>query len=62
MKLNIKKINNELRKLGRNKSWLAKQIPTSRQRVDYWFKSRTIKAAEPISVVLDLNPKDLLIL
>ena len=60
MKLNIQKINIELDRLGKNKKWIADQLKTDRQKVNYWFRSATIKAAEPIGQVLGIDPRDLI--
>ena len=61
MELNIVRIERELTRIGKNKSWLAKELKCSRQLVEYWFTSRTIKAAEKIGGVLSIDPKDLIV-
>lgn len=62
MELNIPKIQRELHRLGKNKSWLAKQAGVSRPLVYYWFKTRTIRAASRISRALQIDAKDLIVI
>ena len=59
MKLNVEKILNELKRIDRSQAWLAKQIPTSQQLVNYWLNSGSLRGAVPISKVLQVDPKDL---
>ena len=61
MELNIEKIQKELDRLERPRKWLAGQIGVDRQLVDYWFKHRTIKAADRIAKALGYDPKDLIL-
>jgi lambda repressor-like predicted transcriptional regulator len=60
MKLNTSKIDKELKRIGKSRTWIARELNMSQQRVDYWFQSQTIKGAEHIAKVLDVDPKDLL--
>lgn len=61
MQLNTHKIINELKRLGKNRTWLANQLNTTRQNVSYILKSKKITHAEKIARVLDFDPKDLII-
>ena len=61
MELNIEKIQKELNRLNQSKRWLAVKIGVDRQLVDYWFTSKTIKAADRIAQVLGYEPKDLIL-
>lgn len=60
MELDVDKIESEMIKQDRNKSWIAKKAGVSPQLVLYWLQTRTIKAAEPIGKALGIEPKDLL--
>ena len=60
MELNVEKIEKELARIGKKKAWLAKKCVVANSHLHYWFKTRTIKAAEPIAEVLGYDPKDLL--
>jgi len=60
MELNTDKINNELNRLGKTINWLANEAGRSRQIVYYWVKTKSLKGAEPIGKVLDIEPRDLI--
>jgi len=60
MKLNRKKIEGELKRIGKSKYWLAKQMKISPQLVLYWIRTGSLKGAEPIAKVFDVDPKDLI--
>lgn len=60
MKLNVKKIIKELERIDRSQKWLSDQIGTSQQLVNYWLRSESLKGAEPIGKVLQINPRDLI--
>lgn len=61
MKLDIEKILKELKKVGRNKVWLANQIGCSRQALNYILKIGPEKAAVKIAPVFGLGREDLII-
>ena len=62
MKLNIEKINRELRRLGWNKPRLAKELGLTRQGVYYYLSSgATTWKAERLGNALGVDPKDLLL-
>ena len=62
MKLNIEKINRELKRLGWSKPRLAKELGLTRQGVYYYLSSgATIWKAERLGDALGVDPKDLLI-
>ena len=60
MKLNVEKIINELKRIGKSQKWLADQSGTSQQLVNYWIRSASLKGAEPIGKALQINPRDLI--
>lgn len=61
MKLNTDKIKNELSRLGKSVSWLAREIGTSRQRVFYWLNTESLSGADLIAKALGYtDPKDLI--
>ena len=60
MKLNIEKIYAELDRIGKNKFWLSKEIPTSPQLVSYWLRTKSHRGAGPIAKVFKMDPKDLI--
>ena len=60
MKLNVEKIISELERMDRSQAWLAKQIGTSQQLVNYWLATASLRGAEPIAKVFHLEPKDLI--
>jgi len=62
LKLNIKKIEAEMVRQGVDRKWLVKQTGTSRQLIDYWFSSATVKAAGRMADALGYSdPKDLVV-
>ena len=61
MKLNIKKIDSELKRLGKSWYWLSKELNTSWQLVRYWKKTQSVKGAEPIAKLFNIEPKDLIL-
>lgn len=60
MKLNTKKIENELKRIGKNKIWLAEQMKVYPSMITYIFHNKPITQAERIAKVLNLDPKDLI--
>ena len=60
MELNVEKIRNELKRIGKGPTWLALKCVVHKRTVFYWFDSRTIKAADRIAEVLDMEGKDLI--
>lgn len=60
MKLNTDKIINELKRLGKNRSWLAKQMRVYPSMISYIFDKKPITQAEKIAKILDIDPKDLI--
>ena len=60
MELNVLKIKNELKRLGKGPTWLANKCVVDRRTVYYWFDNKTIKAAEKIAEVFNMDPKDLI--
>jgi len=62
MKLNTKKIKQELKRLDKSAYWLSKQIGTSRQSLSYWLREESLSGAEPIAKALGYeDPKDLIV-
>ncbi len=63
MKVNSKKILNEIKRLGWSQAQLAEKIGITRQAIDYILKERVTKleTLNKIGKVLELDPKDLLI-
>lgn len=63
MKLNIKKINQELKRLKWTKAEYARQMGIVRQQANYYFKSEinSMKIVERMAKPLNLNPKDLIL-
>ena len=61
MKLNIIKIENELKRLDKSWFWISKELDMSWQRVRYWKKTKSIKGAEPIAKLFNIEPKDLIL-
>jgi len=65
LKLNKQAIFNELHRQGKNQSWLAGQLNTSRQWVSYFLVSprhdnMTLATISKIAEALDCNPHDLI--
>jgi hypothetical protein len=60
MELNIEKIDAELKRIGKKRLWLADQCKVDHQLVYYWLKSKSLKGAEPIAKVFNIEPKDLI--
>ena len=60
MELNISKIKKELKRIGKNQTWLSAKISTSKQLVSYWLRTKSIAGAERIAKALDMEPKDLI--
>jgi len=61
MELNVKKIKDELLRLGKNQTWLAKKMDISKQGLSYKLLSKKITHAEKIAKALNLNPRDLIL-
>ena len=60
MELNINKIHRELKRLGKNQSWLANEAKMSRQLLSYLLKKKSVGGAEKIGKALDIDPRDLI--
>jgi len=60
LELNIKKIEKHLKALGKNRAWLSREAGVTRQAVTYWMQTKSIKGADKIAPVLNLDPKDLI--
>ena len=61
MKLNITKINKELKRRGWKNLDLARAAGVkSRQLIEYYLRTGTIKGAEPIAKAFGIDPKDLI--
>ncbi len=58
--LNTDKIDAELSRLGKNRSWLANQIDISRQAMSRIMKDKPITQAERIGKALGIEPRDLI--
>lgn len=61
MELNIKKIEQEMERLGITKADLARHWVITRQAVDYYFQHKPIKAAEKFGKFFNISPKDLIV-
>jgi transcriptional regulator with XRE-family HTH domain len=63
MKLNLKKINQEMERLGLNQTELARRMGISRQLLNYYLQRdlREIPAVERLAKQFNIPPKDLLI-
>lgn len=61
MKLNVKKIRKELKRLGKNQSWLARKMGISRQRLSYRLNSGSITHAQGFADALKMEGRDLII-
>ena len=60
LQLNTSKIKAELTRIGKDQTWLAKQLSTTRQNISYMLIAKSLKAAEKIGNVLGIDPKDLI--
>ena len=60
MKLNTQKIDAELKRLGKSWYWISKELKTSWQRVRYWKVTKSLRGAEPIAKLFNIEPKDLI--
>lgn len=60
LRLDVKKIENQLILIGKSKTWLAAELKISKQLLNYHLQSNTIAGAELIAPVFGLNPKDLI--
>jgi len=60
MKLNTEKIKNELERIGETQVWLAGKLGVTRQRVNQILVAASLRNAERIAKVFDLDPKDLI--
>ena len=60
LKLNTEKIKAELSRLGKNRTWLAKQMKLTPAMVTYLFNRKPITFADRLARIFDLDPKDLL--
>ena len=62
MKINKKKIEHEIKRLGWNYSRLAKEGGISRQLINYYLHSEpSIKIVEKLAMILNVDPRDLLV-
>ena len=63
MKLNLKKIKQEMKRQHLNQTSLAKRLGVTRQRVNYILKSGavTFRVTDMIARVLNVDSKDLII-
>jgi len=59
MRLHTEKIKKELERIGETQVWLAGQLGVTRQRVNQILSAASLKNAERIARVFDLDPKDL---
>jgi len=60
LQLNVDKIKKELDRIGENQTWLAEQLNTTRQNIAYMLSNNSIRSAERIGHVLNIEPKDLI--
>ena len=60
MELNTDKIKKELKRLGKNQTWLADQAGMSRQLLSYVLINKALTGATPIGRALDIEPRDLI--
>lgn len=60
MELNTEKILTELKRLGKNKKWLAEQLGVYPLWITHMLKHKPITQAERIGKALDIDPRDLI--
>lgn len=60
MELNTEKILEELKRLGKNRSWLADQMGVYPSWITHIFKDKPITQAERIGKILNIEPRDLI--
>jgi len=60
MKLNIEKIDAELKRIGKTWYWISVKLGTSWQKVRYWRDTKCLKGATPIAEIFNLDAKDLI--
>ncbi len=60
MKLKVEKIEKELERLDRSKSWLARKCGISRALLNYRLQNKILNGVEIIAKILDYDPKDLI--
>jgi hypothetical protein len=60
MELNTEKIETELKRIGKNKKWLAKKMGVYPSMITYIFHNKPITQAERIAKALNLNARDLI--
>ena len=60
MKLNSDKIRKELKRIGKNQTWLAKRLGVTRQRVSGILKAESLRNAERLGKIFNINPRDLI--
>ena len=61
LKLNSKKVRDELIRLGKTQVWLADRMGTTRQVVSEQLVNGSVRAAERMGHALGFDPKDLII-
>jgi len=61
LQLNTEKITAELRRIGKNKAWLARQMNTTPAMATYVFREKPITFADKIAAILNIDSKDLII-
>ena len=60
IKLNVKKIRKELKRLHWTQVDLAKEAGVKKQAVWYWLRYKSVRGAGPIAKALSVDPKDLI--
>ena len=62
MQINTTKIKFEIKRLGHDMAWLAKEMGISKQAAyDQIHNAKTLKIIERIGVAIGIDPKDLII-
>ena len=62
LKLNSQKIENDLRRLGKSRAWLASKVGVKPQLVNYWINSKSLAGASKIAKALEYGSgKDLIV-